>query len=141
MFIMSSADLVHWNEPVLIDEPTAEWDLVQQGNCGSPIETDAGWLLITHGVGLMRRYVISAVLLDLDDPTQMVARLAEPLLEPDEHEREGYVPNVVYSCGAVAHNGRIVIPYAASDQTWSIASVALDDVLAAMIPVEEGRAA
>lgn len=140
-FMMSSADLVHWDEPELIDEPVAEWELVQQGNCGSPIETDAGWLLITHGVGVMRRYVISAVLLDLDDPTRVVARLAEPLLEPDEHEREGYVPNVVYSCGAVTHNGRIVIPYAASDQTWSIASAALDDVLAAMIPVAEGRAA
>ena len=141
MFMISSSDLVYWNEPVLIDEPMAEWELVQQGNCGSPIETDVGWLLVTHGVGLMRRYVISAILLDLDDPTRIIARLGVPLLEPDAHEREGYVPNVVYSCGAVAHNGRLVIPYAASDQTWSVASAALDDVFAAMIPAEEGQAA
>lgn len=140
-FVMTSADLVHWDEPLMIDEPCAAWELVQQGNCGSPIETDAGWLLITHGVGAMRRYVISAILLDIDDPTRVIARLGTPLLEPDDHEREGYVPNVVYSCGAVVHNGRVVIPYAASDQTWSVASAALDDIFTAMIAGEDGCAA
>lgn len=140
-FVMTSSDLIHWDEPVLVEEPVADWELVQQGNCGSPIETDDGWLMITHGVGLMRRYVLSAVLLDLDDPTRVVARLGAPLLEPDNDEREGYVPNVVYSCGALAHRGHVVVPYAASDQTWSVASFALDDILSAMVSAEAVQAA
>jgi predicted GH43/DUF377 family glycosyl hydrolase len=97
--------------------------------------------MITHGVGLMRRYVLSAVLLDLDDPTRVVARLGAPLLEPDDDEREGYVPNVVYSCGALAHHGQVVVPYAASDQTWSVASFALDDLLSAMVSADDVQAA
>ena len=103
------------------------------GNCGSPIETEAGWLVLTHGVGAMRKYSIGAILLDLNDPTRVIGRLQEPLITPDEMEREGYVPNVVYTCGALAHNGTLIIPYAMSDSASSFATVLIDDVLSAMI--------
>src|SRR5690242_15361117 len=104
------------------------------GNCGSPIETDAGWLVISHGVGPMRKYCIGAFLLDRDDPSKVIGRLREPLIEPDENEREGYVPNVVYSCGSLVHEGTLVIPYALSDYATTFATVRLEDVLAAMEP-------
>ena len=133
MFVTTSDDLVDWADPVRIDEPRRGWELVQQGNCGSPIETDHGWLLITHGVGLMRRYVLGAVLLDLENPAIVVARLEVPLMEPTEDEREGYVPNVLYSCGGVAHNGRVVLPFAASDRSCSVASFEIADVVNAMV--------
>jgi predicted GH43/DUF377 family glycosyl hydrolase len=105
---------------------------VKVGNCGSPIETDAGWLVITHGVGPMRKYSIGAVLLDLNDPTKVIGRLREPLLSPAGNEREGYVPNVVYSCGSLIHGENLILPFAMSDKITSIASVKLADLLSAM---------
>ena len=115
--------------------PTFPWEYVQVGNCGSPIETEAGWLVLSHGVGPMRKYSIGAFLLDLEDPSHVIGRLSQPLLTPDENEREGYVPNVVYSCGAVVHNGELILPYAMSDYASTFATVGVDDLLAAMEPV------
>ncbi len=109
---------------------------MQIGNCGSPIETEDGWLVLSHGVGPMRKYSIGAFLLDLDDPSRVIGRLPHPLLSPDETEREGYVPNVVYSCGALVHNGILILPYAMSDSASSFATIPLADVLAAMRPVD-----
>ena len=103
--------------------------MVQLGNCGSPIETEQGWLVLSHGVGPMRKYSISAFLLDLDDPTKVIGRLKEPLLNPNENEREGYVPNVVYSCGSLVHGDELIIPYAMSDYASSFARVKLSDLL------------
>jgi predicted GH43/DUF377 family glycosyl hydrolase len=103
---------------------------VKVGNCGSPIETEAGWLVITHGVGPMRKYCIGAALLDLHDPTKLIGRLREPLLSAEGNEREGYVPNVVYSCGSLLHDGKIILPYAMSDIATAIVSVSLNEILA-----------
>jgi predicted GH43/DUF377 family glycosyl hydrolase len=103
--------------------------VLQLGNCGSPIETEAGWLVLTHGVGPMRTYSIGALLLDLDDPTRIVGRLDEPLLSPSPGEQDGYVPNVVYSCGALAHGDTLVIPYGIGDAAIGIATVVLSDLL------------
>jgi predicted GH43/DUF377 family glycosyl hydrolase len=108
---------------------------VQVGNCGSPIETEAGWLVLTHGVGAMRKYSMGAILLDLHDPTRVIGRLCEPLLSPNETEREGYVPNVIYSCGGVVHNNELIIPYAMSDYASTFATVPLKTVLDKMQPV------
>jgi predicted GH43/DUF377 family glycosyl hydrolase len=134
-FIMFSDHLHFWQEAKLIQEPTRPWELVQVGNCGSPLETDAGWLVLTHGVGPMRQYCISAMLLDPDNPAKIIARLEEPLLTPHEQEREGYVPNVVYSCGALIHNNELVIPYAMSDVHSGLATVDVDDLIGCMRPV------
>jgi predicted GH43/DUF377 family glycosyl hydrolase len=132
MYVMES-DLLHfWYVKRLVLRPTFPWEYVQIGNCGSPIETPVGWLVLTHGVGAMRKYSIGAVLLDLDDPTRVIGRLAEPLLSPNENERAGYVPNVVYSCGAVVHDGRLVIPYSMSDYATTFATVPLHELLAAL---------
>jgi predicted GH43/DUF377 family glycosyl hydrolase len=103
------------------------------GNCGSPIETEKGWLVLTHHVGPMRRYCIGAILLDLEDPSRVIGRLTEPLLEPDDNEREGYVPNVVYSCGALLYGDRLVMPYAMSDYATSIALVDMDRLMKKML--------
>lgn len=135
LYLMYSDSPHFWYSKQLVARPTYPWEFVQLGNCGSPIETDAGWLVLTHGVGPMRRYAMGAILLDLDDPTRLIGRLELPLLEPNEDEREGYVPNVVYSCGAVVHQGTLVIPYAVSDFASSIATVPLGEVLAGMTPV------
>src|SRR5579871_5664001 len=108
IYLMFSDHLHFWYTMQLILEPRFPWEFIQLGNCGSPIETDAGWLVITHGVGAMRRYVLGAVLLDRDDPSRVIGRLREPLLIPSETEREGYVPNVVYSCGSIVHAGTLV---------------------------------
>jgi len=132
IFVMYSDMLHFWYTKQLIAKPTYPWEFVQLGNCGSPIETEAGWLVLTHGVGPMRKYSMGAFLLDLDDPTRVIGRLAEPLLAPNENEREGYVPNVVYSCGGVVHNGRLIIPYAMSDYASTFATVSLDELLAAL---------
>jgi predicted GH43/DUF377 family glycosyl hydrolase len=113
-------------------KPMFPWEFVQIGNCGSPIETDAGWLVLSHGVGAMRKYCIGAFLLDRDEPNRVIGRLREPLITPSENEREGYVPNVVYSCGSLVHGRRLVIPYAMSDYATTFATVAVDEVLAAM---------
>lgn len=108
---------------------------MQSGNCGSPIETDRGWLVLTHGVGPMRRYCIGAILLDLDDPTVVRGRLEEPLLVPDAPQREGYVPNVVYTCGGIVHDGMLWIPYGIGDNRVRVASVGLSELLDAMRPL------
>ena len=121
-----------WQEAGAFQAPARSWEILQLGNCGSPIETDDGWLVLTHGVGPMRTYGIGAVLLDLDDPTRVVGQMDEPLLTPDASERDGYVPNVVYSCGALVHAGNLVIPYGISDVAIGAATVALADVLAAV---------
>ncbi|MBI4906975.1 MAG: glycoside hydrolase family 130 protein [Acidobacteria bacterium] len=132
--LMFSDNVHFWNEREILLKPAFSWELVQIGNCGSPIETEAGWLVLSHGVGPMRKYCIGAFLLDLKDPRKVIGRLAEPLLQPHPEEREGYVPNVVYTCGALLHGRRLIIPYGLADQATGFASVALDDVLAAMRP-------
>ncbi len=128
-FIMFSDRLTHWDQPELLSEPEALWELGNSGNCGSPLETSAGWLVITHGVGPMRKYVLSAQLLDLDNPRKLIGKLREPLLMPIESEREGYVPNVVYSCGSLIHNDRVIIPYGISDRLGGVMSVDLNELL------------
>jgi predicted GH43/DUF377 family glycosyl hydrolase len=128
-FLMTSDNIRIWQEATVIQEPERTWELMQLGNCGSPLETEAGWLVITHGVGPMRRYTLGALLLDLDDPMQVIGRLDEPLLEPDADEREGYVPNVVYSCGSVIHGGHLVLPYGYADVGAGVATIPLDDLL------------
>ena len=121
-----------WYESKVIVRPSQPWEFTQLGNCGSPIETEAGWLVLTHGVGPMRKYCIGAVLLDRDDPSVVIGRLKEPLLGPAPDEREGYVPNVVYTCGSIVHDGVFIIPYAVSDTATRFASVPLDEVLGAL---------
>jgi predicted GH43/DUF377 family glycosyl hydrolase len=133
MNIMYSDDLYVWNEFKTLMEPLYTWELVQLGNCGSPIKTDKGWLLLTHGVGAMRTYVISAILLDLKDPSIIIGRLNKPLIEADETEREGYVPNVVYTCGLLLHNDVLIIPYAVSDSATAFVTIELNDILNELI--------
>lgn len=130
--IMYSGDLYHWENYQVLLEPLFDWELVQAGNCGSPIKTDKGWLLLTHGVGAMRTYVISAILLDLQNPSSVVARLQTPLIAADENEREGYVPNVVYTCGLMLHGKKLIVPFAVSDSATAFASVVLDELLREM---------
>ena len=130
--LMFSDHLHFWYESQVLIRPKQPWEFVQLGNCGSPIETEAGWLVITHGVGPMRKYCLGAVLLDLHDPTRVIGRLREPLLRPAPDEREGYVPNVVYSCGAMIHGPHLVLPYARSDTSSRIAIVPLADLLEAL---------
>jgi predicted GH43/DUF377 family glycosyl hydrolase len=128
-YIMFS-DLIHvWENAKILQQPKRPWEFIQLGNCGSPVETDRGWLLITHGVGPMRKYCIGASLLDLDDPSHEIGRLKEPLIVPDEDEREGYVPNVVYTCGSIIHNDELIIPYAMSDYCTGFANISLDELL------------
>ena len=134
LYLMYSDDLHFWHTKVPLLKPTYSWEFLQIGNCGSPIETEAGWLVISHGVGPMRKYSIGAFLLDLEDPTRVIGRLSHPLLSPDETEREGYVPNVVYSCGSLVHAGLLILPYAMSDTASSFATVPLADLLKAMAP-------
>jgi predicted GH43/DUF377 family glycosyl hydrolase len=132
---LSTLDDKHrWQTPVPLLVPHRGWELIQVGNCGSPLETDAGWVVLTHGVGPMRRYAIGAMLLDLDHPEKVIADLTGGLLEPDEIEREGYVPNVVYSCGGLIHEGRLWLPYGASDVRVGFASISIDELLARMVP-------
>ena len=127
--IMFSDNLYVWNDYKTLMEPLYIWELVQLGNCGSPLKTDKGWLLLTHGVGAVRTYVISAILLDLNDPSIIIGRLAKPLIEADECEREGYVPNVVYTCGLLRHEDLLIIPYAVSDSATSFATIELNELL------------
>lgn len=127
--VTTSSDLLHWEEPVVVQRPAHPWELVQLGNCGSPIETESGWVVLTHGVGPMRTYCIGALLLDLDDPIRVRGRLARPLLTPAADERSGYVPNVVYSCGAMLHGRTLVLPYGCSDSTIRIALADLDALI------------
>lgn len=132
ILLMFSDNLHFWQTPEILLSPSQPWEFIKIGNCGSPIETEAGWLVLSHGVGAMRKYCLGAFLLDRDDPTCVTGRLREPLLSPNESEREGYVPNVVYTCGALLHGRELVIPYAMSDSATSFATVSLDDLLAAM---------
>jgi predicted GH43/DUF377 family glycosyl hydrolase len=130
--IMFSDNIHFWQNSQIIQEPEYPWEFIQIGNCGSPLETDKGWIVLTHGVGPMRKYCIGAILLDLENPTKIIARLDEPLLAPHEKEREGYVPNVVYSCGAIIHNDELVIPYAMSDINSGVATVVVSELLNCM---------
>ena len=132
IYLMFSDNVHFWYERKVLLKPTFPWELLQIGNCGSPIETDAGWLVLSHGVGPLRKYCIGAFLLDRDNPAKVIGRLREPLLKPDLNERDGYVPNVVYTCGALIHNGELIIPYGLADHATSFATVPLDEVLAAM---------
>lgn len=132
--VTTSTDLHHWERAVPFQTPVEPWEVIQLGNCGPPIETTAGWLVLTHGVGTMREYSIGAVLLDLADPTRVIGRLRRPLLRASADERSGYVPNVVYSCGALLHGRTLVVPYGYSDVATRIALVALDDLLAELVP-------
>jgi predicted GH43/DUF377 family glycosyl hydrolase len=118
-----------WEDPIKIQSPAYPWEFVQIGNCGSPIETTEGWLVITHAVGSMRKYSIGGALLDLQNPEIEIGRLKEPLLSPNQDEREGYVPNVVYSCGSIIHNGELIIPYGLADHSSSFATVNLQMLL------------
>jgi len=132
LFIMFSDNPHYWSDPQIILRPAEMWESVKIGNCGSPIETEAGWLVITHGVGPMRKYCIGAALLDLHDPTIVIGRLKDPLLCPEGLEREGYVPNVVYSCGSMLHGRTLILPFAMSDKVTAIVSMSLDELLAAI---------
>ncbi len=132
LFLMFSDNPHFWSDPKVLQRPGQPWEMVKIGNCGSPIETDAGWLVITHGVGPMRKYCIGAMLLDLDDPSKVLCHLSEPLLSAVGNEREGYVPNVVYTCGALLHRGRLVLPYAMSDTAATIVTMEVDQLLAAL---------
>jgi len=138
LFIMFSDNRHFWNVASMLHSPEQAWELVQIGNCGSPIETEAGWLLLTHGVGPMRRYAIGAILLDRDDPTRVIGHLDEPLLAPIEEERDGYVPNVVYSCGGIIHNGELILPYAMADSASGIATVPVADLMSRLAPAHRG---
>jgi predicted GH43/DUF377 family glycosyl hydrolase len=129
LLIMFSPSPHYWSTPKVLLRPAQIWEAVKLGNCGSPVETEAGWLVITHGVGPLRRYCIGAVLLDLENPSRVIGRLREPLLEPGNSERDGYVPNVVYSCGSLVHGRQLILPYAINDHSSLIASVSLDDLL------------
>jgi predicted GH43/DUF377 family glycosyl hydrolase len=132
LYVMYS-DMPHfWESAKLIARPKYPWELMLMGNCGSPIETSEGWLLITHGVGPMRRYCISAMLLDLDDPTKIIGRLQYPILAPTDEEREGYVPNVVYSCGSLVHRGQLFLPFSMADRTSTMGTIPLDVLIAAL---------
>jgi predicted GH43/DUF377 family glycosyl hydrolase len=132
IYVMFSDNLHFWHTMQIILEPSFPWEFIQLGNCGSPIETEAGWLVISHGVGPMRKYCIGVFLLDRDDPTKVIGRLPEPLIKPNKNEREGYVPNVVYSCGSLLHGRQLIIPYGMSDYATTFATLPLDEVLAAM---------
>ena len=130
--IMYSDNLHFWHNSEIIQEPKEPWEFIQIGNCGSPIEIKEGWLVLTHGVGPMRQYSIGAILLDKNNPAKIIARLKEPLLSPNEEEREGYVPNVIYSCGGLVHNNKLIIPYAMSDITSGIANIKVSDLINCM---------
>ena len=131
-YLMYSDRANQWNNPVMIQEPRYPWEFTQIGNCGSPLWTEEGWLVITHGVGAMRRYCLGASLFDLDDPSKEIGRLKEPLLSPLEDEREGYVPNVVYSCGSIIHNNTLILPYAVSDYSSTYATVDMLELMDAL---------
>jgi predicted GH43/DUF377 family glycosyl hydrolase len=132
LYLIYSDDLYQWDGGKAILKPQFPWEFVQIGNCGSPIELDEGWLLLTHGVGPVRKYSIGAALLDKNDPSKVLARSVEPLLHPEPSEREGYVPNVVYTCGAMRHNDQIILPYAISDSYSNFATIKIAALMRAM---------
>lgn len=128
-YLMFSDTVRFWDDAERLQVPKSPWELIQIGNCGSPLETERGWLVITHGVGPMRQYSLGAILLDLEDPGQVIGHMDEPLLVPDEDEREGYVPNVVYSCGSIIHDDLLVLPYGYSDVATRVATMSVGDLL------------
>src|SRR3954466_4347382 len=132
LYLVYSDDLYSWEGGQAILKPQYPWEFVQIGNCGSPIELEEGWLLLTHGVGPVRKYSIGAALLDKNDPSKVLARPREPLLRPEPSEREGYVPNVVYTCGAMRHGERIILPYAVSDTFCNFATIDIGSLIEAM---------
>ncbi|MBW4040761.1 MAG: glycosylase [Acidobacteria bacterium] len=134
-----SVDGLHWTEEAVIHVPTEAWEVVQTGNCSSPIETDRGWLVLTHGVGPMRTYSLGALLLDLDDPGVVLARTVDPILRPQQRSQDGYVPNVLYSCGAIAHDGILWVPYGIGDARIGVFSLVIDDLLDSLT-IGDGRA-
>lgn len=138
-YIMFSDNINRWADATMLQGPKFPWEFIQVGNCGSPIETEYGWLVITHGVGTMRKYVISAMLLDLDDPSKVIGQLTEPLISPNEEEREGYVPNVVYSCGSIVNNEELVLPYAMSDTASTYVTIPLRELLTNLVPSDLKR--
>ena len=133
LYLICSDDLYSWDGGVAILKPRFPWEFVQIGNCGSPIELDEGWLMLTHGVGPVRKYAIGAVLLDKADPSKVIARTREPLIRPEPPERQGYVPNVVYTCGAMRHNDQIILPYAVSDTFSKFATIKISDLIGLMV--------
>jgi predicted GH43/DUF377 family glycosyl hydrolase len=132
LYLIYSDDLLTWNGGQEILKPQFPWEFVQIGNCGSPIELDEGWLLLTHGVGAVRKYSIGAALLDKNDPSRVLARARDPLVHPEPSQREGYVPNVVYTCGAIRHRDLVVLPYAVSDTFSNFATIKISELLASM---------
>lgn len=132
IWLLSSDDLYTWNGGQKIIAPKWPWEFIQMGNCGSPIELDEGWLVLTHGVGVMRNYCVGACLLDKDDPSKVLARMTQPLLEPMDKARDGYVPNVVYSCGAYLRDRTLLLPYGVADNFATFATVSIDGLLASM---------
>ncbi len=132
LYFIYSDDLYTWDGGQPILKPQYPWEFVQIGNCGSPIELDEGWLLLTHGVGPVRKYSIGAALLDKKDPSKVLARLREPLLRPGPSDREGYVPNVVYTCGAMRHRNKIIFPYAVSDTFCNFATIEIASLIGSM---------
>ena len=133
VWYLTSDDLLTWNDGKIIIPPKYSWEFVQMGNCGSPHELDEGWLVITHGVGSVRNYCLGASLLDKDDPTKLIKRMKLPLVHPSPKERDGYVPNVVYSCGALIHDRMLLLPYGVADSFTTFASAKVDDILDAMV--------
>ncbi len=140
LFVAESEDGLNWEHTAPVHAPRLLWQIVQIGNCGSPIETERGWLVLTHGVGPMRRYCIGAILLDLDHPEKVLARLECPLIEPGGDRAPGYVPNVVYSCGGLVHDGILWLPYGVGDNRIEVVSMVVDELLDAMVPVDEAAA-
>lgn len=134
LYLLFSDSPHFWSGPHVLRRSRQAWEAVKIGNCGSPIETEAGWLVITHGAGPMRKYSIGAMLLDLADPSKILGELEEPLLRPEGTERDGYVPNVVYTCGALLHRGRLILPYGVNDTAATIVNVELNALLAALSP-------
>lgn len=133
LYIMSSENIHFWETSELLRRPKYDWEFMQIGNCGSPTETDRGWIVLTHGVGAMRNYCIGAILLDLEDPRKVIGATSKPILEPLESERNGYVPNVVYSCGGIIHGDNLIIPYAMSDTNSGIVLISVKELLDYMI--------
>jgi predicted GH43/DUF377 family glycosyl hydrolase len=133
LFFLQSDNLTRWEHGEILLKPQKPWELIQIGNCGSPVELDEGWLLLTHGVGAMRKYSIGAVLLDKRDPRIVLARLSKPLLAPSDESREGYVPNVVYTCGCLVHQGLLFLPYGVADSAVAFCTVNIEDLLSEMV--------
>jgi predicted GH43/DUF377 family glycosyl hydrolase len=134
LYLMFSDDIGAWNEGVKIAAPRFPWEFIQIGNCGSPLELPpstgrAGWLVLTHGVGSLRRYSIGALLLDAADPARVIGRLAAPLISPGERERAGYVPNVIYTCGSIIHGEHLIIPYGSADRSIAFISIKTAELL------------